>query len=124
LCLNYGTIKQPKCSARFDPARGWSNWLTWSATALLGKDVFFVPWEWETKKPLVTYVQWPFVAMKTEAYWAIFSVQDINVAVYLGKASGGLCAIDFDRDEDLVGLFALPGRDEPRTVVQRKLRGL
>jgi hypothetical protein len=43
-------------------------------TALLGSDVFFVPCEWGTKKPLVTYVE-----------------QEVNVAVYLGKASGGLC---------------------------------
>ena len=30
----------------------------------------------------------------------IFEVQEVNVAVYLGKASEGLCAIDFDRAED------------------------
>ena len=42
--------------------------------SLLGSDVFFVPCEWGTKKPLVTYVE-----------------QEVNVAVYLGKASGGLC---------------------------------
>src|SRR5437899_12221488 len=68
---------------------------------LLGNDVFFVPCEWGTKKPLVTYVERPFEATKSEAYRAIFEVQEVNVAVYLGRASGGLCAIDFDRDEDL-----------------------
>src|SRR5437773_727845 len=75
-------------------------------TTLLGEDVFFVPCEWGTKKPLVTYVERPFAATKTEAYRAVFSVQDVNVAVYLGKASGGLCAIDFDRDEDLTAFLA------------------
>ena len=75
-------------------------------TALLGDDVFFVPCEWGTKKPLVTYVERPFESTKTEAYRAVFSVQEVNVAVYLGKASGGLCAIDFDRDEDLATFLA------------------
>src|SRR5258708_537946 len=79
-------------------------------TALLGDDVFFVPCEWGTKKPLVTYVERPFESTKTAAYRAVFEVQDVNVAVYLGKASGGLCAIDFDRDEDLTAfLSANPG---------------
>src|SRR5206468_8801682 len=78
--------------------------------ALLGEDVFFVPCEWGTKKPLVTYVERPFESTKTEAYRAVFSVQEVNVAVYLGKASGGLCAIDFDRDEDLSAFLAVnPG---------------
>src|SRR6266850_1295933 len=75
-------------------------------TALLGEDVFFVPCEWGTKKPLVTYVERPFEATKTEAYRAVFAAQEVNVAVYLGKASGGLCAIDFDRDEDLAAFLA------------------
>lgn len=33
-------------------------------TALLGPDVFFVPCEWGTKKPLVTYVERPFEGTK------------------------------------------------------------
>jgi hypothetical protein len=79
-------------------------------SALLGENVFFVPCEWGTKKPLVTYVEPPFEATKTEAYRALFEVQEVNVAVYLGKASGGLCAIDFDRDEDLTAFLAVnPG---------------
>src|SRR5215472_8642776 len=67
-----------------------------SLESLLGGDVFFVPCEWGTKKPLVTYVQRPFEATKSEAYRALFQVQEVNFAVYLGRASGGLCAIDFD----------------------------
>ena len=57
---------------------------------LLGDDVFFVPCEWGTKKPLVTYAERPFEATKTEAYRAVFNVQEVNVAVYLGRSSGGL----------------------------------
>jgi len=80
-----------------------------SLAALLGDDVFFVPCEWGTKKPL-TYVERPFEATKTEGYRALFAVQDVNVAVYLGKSSGGPCAIDFDRDEDLTAFLAVnPG---------------
>lgn len=58
-------------------------------TALLGEDVFFVPCEWGTKRPLLTYVERPFEATKTEAYRAVFDAGDTNIAVYLGKASGG-----------------------------------
>src|SRR5215831_16273123 len=77
---------------------------------LLGPDVFFVPCEWGTKKPLVTYVERPFESTKTPAYRAVFEVSQVNVAVYLGKASGGLCAIDFDRDEDLAAFLGVnPG---------------
>src|SRR6185436_11235109 len=76
-------------------------------TALLGEDVFFVPCERGTKKPLVTYTERPFEATKSEAYRALFEVREANIAVYLGKASGGLCAIDFDRDEDLAAFLAL-----------------
>src|SRR5262252_4393076 len=89
---------------------------------VLGDDVFFVPCEWGTKKPLVTYVERPFEATKTEAYRALFEVQDVNVAVYLGKASGGLCAIDFDRDEDLTAFLAAnPGLEN--TTQSRGSRG-
>src|SRR5512138_1326012 len=76
-------------------------------TALLGDDVFFVPCEWGTKRPLVTYVERPFEGTKTPAYRALFEVEPTNIAVYLGKASGGLCAIDFDADEDLVAFLAV-----------------
>ena len=65
---------------------------------LLGPDVFFVPCERGTKKPMVTYVERPFEATRSEAYRSIFDQAEANVAVYLGKASGGLCAIDFDHD--------------------------
>ena len=37
--------------------------------SLFGDNAFLVPCEWGTKKPLVTYVERPFEATKTEAYW-------------------------------------------------------
>lgn len=78
--------------------------------SLLGEQAFLVPCEWGTKKPLLTYVERPFEATKTVPYRAVFEVQDVNIAVYLGKASSGLCAIDFDRDEDVQAFLAVnPG---------------
>ena len=47
-------------------------------SALLGEDAFFVPCEWETKKPLVTYVDRPFEATRSEAYRAVFGVQEVR----------------------------------------------
>ena len=55
------------------------NVLPW-LESLLGDDVFFVPCEWGTKKPLVTYVERPFDSTKTEAYRALFA------------GSGGQCS--------------------------------
>jgi P4 family phage/plasmid primase-like protien len=68
---------------------------------LLGPDVFFVPCERGTKKPLVTYTERPFEATQSPAYVDLFNTLNANIAVYLGAASGGLCAIDFDQNEDL-----------------------
>lgn len=53
-----------------------------SLEILLGSDVFFVPCEWGTKRPLVTYVERAFESTKTTAYRALFEVQEVNVAVY------------------------------------------
>jgi putative DNA primase/helicase len=88
-------------------------------TALLGEDVFFVPCEWGTKHPLLTYVERPFEGTKSPAYKAVFEVEPTNIAVYLGKASGGLCAIDFDRDEDLDSFLAM----NPRLAATTRSRG-
>ena len=52
-------------------------------TSLLGEEVFFIPCELGTKKPLVTHVERPFEATKSGAYRALFEVQEVNVAVYL-----------------------------------------
>ncbi|MEI7732746.1 MAG: DUF5906 domain-containing protein [Verrucomicrobiota bacterium] len=75
--------------------------------ALLGADAFLVPCAWGTKKPLVTYVERPFEGTKTKGYRAMCDAPQTNIAIYLGKASGGLCAIDFDRDEDLAAFMVL-----------------
>jgi P4 family phage/plasmid primase-like protien len=75
-------------------------------TALLGEDVFLVPCEWGSKCPKVTYTERPFEATQTESYRALLNRPDVNMAVYLGEASGGLCAIDFDADEDLAEFLA------------------
>ena len=84
-------------------------------TAQLGDDVFFVPCERGTKKPLVTYAERPFESTKTEAYRAVFVETESNIAVYLGQASGGLCAIDFDADEDLAAFLAVNPKLEATT---------
>lgn len=88
-------------------------------TALLGNDVFFVPCKWGTKKPLVTYAKQPFEGTKTPAYRAVFDATETNIAVYLGKASGGLCAIDLDSDEDLSVFLDL----NPALAVTTRSRG-
>ncbi len=76
-------------------------------TLLLGDDVFFVPCAWGTKEPLVTYVERPFEGTKSPAYRAVFDATETNIAAYLGQASGGLCAIDCDADEDLAAFLAV-----------------
>jgi phage/plasmid-associated DNA primase len=91
-------------------------------TALLGEGVFFVPCEWGTKKPVVTYVERPFEGTKTLAYLALFDSEPRNIAVYLGKASGGLCAIDFDVDADLAAFMAVNPK-LARTTRSRGSRG-
>lgn len=74
--------------------------------ALLGPDAYLVPCAYGSKEPLLTYKDRPFAGTKTPAYRAVFEATPVNIAVYLGKASGGLCAIDFDRDEDLAAFLA------------------
>ena len=74
---------------------------------LLGPDTFLVPCEWGSKKPLMTYAERSFDATKSEAYRTVLNLSQVNLAVYLGQASGGLCAIDFDADEDLAEFLAL-----------------
>jgi hypothetical protein len=89
---------------------------------LLGEDVFFVPCEWGTKKPLVTYVERPFEGTKSPAYRALFDSEPRNIAVYLGKASSGLCAIDFDIDDDLAA-FLMVNPKLAQTARSRGSRG-
>jgi P4 family phage/plasmid primase-like protien len=74
---------------------------------LLGADAFLVPCIRGTKMPAVTYTQRPFEATQTPAYRFALASGEFNIAVYLGQMSGGLCALDFDRDEDLAAFLAV-----------------
>jgi hypothetical protein len=71
---------------------------------LLGVDAFLVPCIHGTKMPAVTYTQRPFEATLTPAYRHALASGEFNIAVYLGQMSGGLCALDFDQDDDLAAL--------------------
>ncbi len=75
--------------------------------SLLGADAFLVPCIRGTKMPAVTYTQRPFEATQTPAYRFALASGEFNIAVYLGKMSGGLCALDFDQDEDLAAFLAV-----------------
>ena len=76
-------------------------------TGLLGADAFLVPCVRGTKMPAVTYTQRPFEATQTPAYRFALASGEFNIAVYLGQMSGGLCALDFDQDEDLAAFLAV-----------------
>jgi P4 family phage/plasmid primase-like protien len=87
--------------------------------SLLGANTFFVPCEWGTKKPLVTYTERSFEGTQSDAYRAVLNLPQVNLAVYLGQASGGLCAIDFDADADLDAFLAL----NPKLAATTRSRG-
>lgn len=72
--------------------------------ALLGDPVFWVPVHSGTKVPAVTYTNRPYAATRSDAYREMLR-GDVNLAVYLGSASGGLCAIDFDDEDDLIAFM-------------------
>ena len=74
---------------------------------LLGSDAFLVPCHPGTKRPAVTYTQRPFEGTQTPAYRFALASGEFNIAVYLGTMSGGLCALDFDRDEDLAAFLTV-----------------
>lgn len=88
-------------------------------TKLLGDDVFFVPCEWGTKKPTLSYVERPFDSTKSDVYRGVLEQPETNIAVYLGQSSGGLCSIDFDRDEDMATFLAL----NPKLAATTRSRG-
>jgi phage/plasmid-associated DNA primase len=83
---------------------------------LLGPGLFLVPCVRGTKVPAVTYTQRPFEATQTPAYRYALASGEFNIAVYLGQMSGGLCALDFDRDEDLGAFLAV---NEPLAATTR-----
>lgn len=76
-------------------------------SALLGDAAFLVPCHWGTKIPAVTYTQRPYEATQTPAYRNLLASGEFNIAVYLGQMSGGLCALDFDKDDDLEAFLAV-----------------
>jgi len=78
-------------------------------TTLFGEGAFLVPCIRGTKVPAVTYTQRPFEATQTPAYRYALASGEFNIAVYLGEMSGGLCALDFDKDEDLAAFLAANG---------------
>lgn len=78
-------------------------------TTLFGGGAFLVPCIRGTKVPAVTYTQRPFEATQTPAYRYALASDEFNIAVYLGQMSGGLCALDFDKDEDLAAFLAANG---------------
>ena len=78
-------------------------------TTLFGEDAFLVPCIRGTKVPAVTYTQRPFEGTQTPAYRYALASGEFNIAVYLGEMSGGLCALDFDKDEDLAAFLAANG---------------
>ncbi len=90
--------------------------------SLLGSDAFLVPCIRGTKMPAVTYAQRPFEATQTPAYRFAVASGEFNIAVYLGQMSGGLCALDFDADEDLAAFLAFNAALE-NTTRSRGSRG-
>lgn len=91
-------------------------------TTLLGGDAFLVPCGWGTKTPIVTYKDRPLAGTKTPAYLAVLDGGETNLAVYLGHASGGLCAVDFDGEEDLAAFLAVNPKLAP-SLRSRAARG-
>jgi len=51
--------------------------------SLLGEDVFFVPFEWGRKKPLVTYVERPFEGTKTREQESEVCVRCVRTAGFV-----------------------------------------
>ncbi len=93
-------------------------------TVRMGEHAFFVPCEWGTKTPIVTYKHRPFEGTKTEAYKALFDSEPTNIAIYLGRASNGLCAIDFDADEDMALFLSVNPKLEATTRTRGSRGGM
>ena len=72
---------------------------------LLGQEVVLVPVASGTKRPTVTgYPKFTAAKMADPDYLTKFTG---NIGVLLGEASGGLCSIDVDGDEDFNAFLAL-----------------
>lgn len=72
-----------------------------STTRLLGQPVVLVPMHSRAKTPRLRKFQtFTLDLMQNEQFIACLGRPNCNVAVLLGKASGGLCTFDFDDDQD------------------------
>lgn len=89
---------------------------------LLGFKPYWVPVKRGTKTPELAYVQRPYAETLDRAYRALLVDQrgdgGPNLAIYLGAASSGLCAIDFDKEEHLKAFLAV--NDRLLTTLQSK----
>ncbi len=72
---------------------------------LTGPDTYWVPQRPGTKVAACTYVWRPLEDTRSAAYRAL--LEECNLAVYLGAASAGLCAIDFDDEADVAAWDAV-----------------
>jgi P4 family phage/plasmid primase-like protien len=91
-----------------------------SVKELLGNDVVLLPIPSGQKRPTIS--SWPSITierMSDPAYLAQFTG---NIGVVLGEASGSLCSIDVDCDEDLEAFRALNPQFQ-ETLQTRGVRG-
>jgi len=89
------------------------------ARAYLGPTTLLVPCAKGTKVPMQPYKDRPDSLFASQAWLALFEVEQANVAVVLGRRSGHLCAVDFDDEghglafdaanPDLVGTLRTSG---------------
>ncbi len=87
---------------------------------LLGPETYLVPCEVGSKKPAVTWKLRSLEETRGEGYRQLLSLS--NIAVRLGRTSGGLVAIDFDED-DRVMEWDLVNGHLGRTLRSRGARG-
>src|SRR5262245_28894597 len=100
-------IMSENSSSQQEPVANGHRTLLERLIALLGEMTFFVLGVWGTKRPSRPYKDLPFSATKSPEYQAELNSGHYNIAVYLGKASDGLCALDFDYDKDLTEFLEL-----------------
>src|ERR1041384_242378 len=88
---------------------------------LLGDNVVLIPVERGTKKPMIK--EWNKMTLpdtQTQQYTVLLN--ENNIAVLVGSASGGLCSIDIDSDEELENFSQLNSHLFP-TFITRGERG-
>ena len=65
------------------------------------------------------YAERPYEETQSDTYRALLNQPQVNLAIYLGKSSNGLCSVDFDLDADLAAFLAL----NPKLVMTTRSRG-